>query len=341
MTRVRYVIAVTCLLQATVAQADDSASAEALFREGRTLIKSGKLQAGCDKLDASEKLETSVGTLLNLGDCREKQGRYATAWAAFRKAESLAKRDGKDKKRMKEAAKRADKLEASLATITIQVGPKSKAEGLVIKRDGETLDPAVWGTAMVVDPGQHTIIAEAPNSKPWKSDVSVGKGGKRWVVVPTLEPVAEAPKPVPPPPVANRDVIVKPTPEASAPLIVERPRRVVVDQTWSTTRGIGVALGVVGLGAVGGGAYYGNRANDLQARSNAICPERECPDPEGLRLNDEAQAAARRANIFLVGGGVAVAAATVMWFVGKPDAETVVMPAVGADHVGATLSRSF
>lgn len=342
MTRVSHVIAVSCLLQASLAQADDSASAEALFREGRALIKQGKVNAGCDKLEASEKLETSVGTLLNLGDCRERQGRFASAWAAFRKAESLAKRDGNDKKRLREAAKRADKLESSLATITIQVGPKSKADGLVIKRDGETLDPAVWGTAIVVDPGQHTIVAEAPNAKPWKSDISVGKGGKRWVVVPTLEPVAEAPKPEPPPPpVAQTEVIVKPAPEAAPPLVIEKPRTVVVDRTWSTTRGIGVALGVVGLGAIGGGTYYGNRANDLEARSDAICPERECADPEGLRLNDEAQDAAKRANLFLVGGGIAVAAATVMWFVGKPDAETVVMPSVGADHVGASLSRSF
>jgi hypothetical protein len=179
-----------------------SAGAEALFREGRTLIKQGKIDAGCDKLEASEKIESSVGTLLNLGDCREKQGRFATAWAAFRKAESMAKLAGNDKKRQNEARKRAERLEDSLATITIQVGPKSKADGLVIKRDGETLDPAVYGTAIVVDPGNHTIVAEAPNAKPWKSDVSVGKGGKRWVVVPTLEPVAEA-APLPPPPAAD------------------------------------------------------------------------------------------------------------------------------------------
>src|SRR6187549_3181233 len=76
-----------------------SAGAEALFREGRRLIKEGKLDQGCAKLAASEKLESSVGTLLNLGDCREKLGQTATAWAAFRKAEAMAKRAGDDHKR--------------------------------------------------------------------------------------------------------------------------------------------------------------------------------------------------------------------------------------------------
>lgn len=337
MTRVSYLLAASCLLHGALAYADDAASAEALFREGRALIKAGKLEAGCDKLEASEKLESSVGTLLNLGDCREKQGRTATAWAAFRKAESLAKRDGNDKKRQREAGKRADKLEGSLAKITIQVGPKSKADGTMIKRDGETLDPAVWDTAIVVDPGEHTIVAEAPNAKPWKTTVSVGKGGKRWVVVPTLEPIAVTPPPAPPP-----VAVSQPAPQAPTTTVVaEQPRTVTVTHTWSTTRGIGVAIGVVGLAGIGAGAYYGNRAKDLEDRSNAICPERECSDSEGLRLNDDAQAAAKRANIFLIGGGVAVAAATVMWFIGKPDAETVIAPSVGPDHVGASLSRRF
>src|SRR5512143_1351640 len=174
MTPVERVVAVAVVtglvLQGGVARAQ-SAGAEALFRDGRSLIKQGKLDAGCDKLEASEKLESSVGTLLNLGDCREKQGRYATAWAAFRKAEDEAKRDGNDKKRQAEAKRRAQKLEDSLAQITIQVGPSSKSDGLVVKRDGETLDPAVWGTAIVVDPGNHKIVAEAPGEKPWSTEV--------------------------------------------------------------------------------------------------------------------------------------------------------------------------
>ncbi|HUS27982.1 MAG TPA: hypothetical protein VMZ53_05720 [Kofleriaceae bacterium] len=316
-----------------------SAGAEALFRDGRTLIKQGKLDAGCDKLEASEKLESSVGTLLNLGNCREKQGRVATAWAAFRKAESMAKLAGNDKKRQLEAKKRADKLEEALATITIQVGPKSKLDGLVIKRDGETLDPAVYGTGIVVDPGQHTIVAEAPNAKPWKTDVAVGKGGKRWVVVPSLEPVAEA-KPVPPPVTPPPRVVTAPVSEPST-VVVTRPKTVVVEKTWSTTRGVAVGFAVLGAGALAGGVYFGKHAQTLEAKSDAICPETLCGDDEGLRLNREANTSARNANILLIGGGAAVAAATVMWFVGKPDTETVVAPSLGSDHVGATLSRRF
>jgi hypothetical protein len=333
--RVLIVALAGLVIQAPAAFAQN-AGAEALFREGRTLIKQGKLEQGCDKLEASEKLESSVGTLLNLGDCREKLGKLASAWAAFRKAESIAKRDGNDKKRQQEAKRRALKLEPDLANITVQVGAKSKAEGLVIKRDGELVDPDLYGTAIVVDPGSHTVVAEAAGHKGWKQEVSVGKGGKRWVVVPTLEripdppkaPVAITPPPAPPPTV----VVDQPAPA---------PRYVTVHRTWNTTRGIAVALGVVGAGTIGTGIYFGNRASDLQSKSDAICPTTTCDDPEGLRLNDRARDNALRANVLFVAGGAAVAAATAMWFVGKPDETTVVAPSIGDDHVGASLTGRF
>ena len=340
MTPVNRVIAVALagLILYVPAAGAQNAGAEALFREGRTLIKQGNLKAGCDKLEASEKLESSVGTLLNLGDCREKLGKLASAWASFRKAEAIAKRDGNDKKRQLEAKRRALKIEPDLANITIQVGPKSKSNGLVIKRDGEVIDAEVWGDAIVVDPGSHVVVAEAPGYKPWKQELSVGKGGKRWVVVPTLEPIPEPPRPAtpvvitPPAPPTTKVVIDQPAPE---------PRYVTVERTWSTTRGIAVAVGIAGAGAIGTGIYFGNRANELASQSDAICPTTTCDDPEGLRLNERARDQAFKANVLFVAGGAAVAAATVMWFVGKPDETTVIAPSIGDTHVGASLTGRF
>src|SRR5687768_6890518 len=148
-----------------------SAEAEVLFRDGRKLIKAGKVGPGCDKLAASERLESSIGTLLNLGDCREKLGKYASSWAAFRKAEAMAKRAGNEQKRMLEARNRANKLEPQLANLVVQVD--LKLEGLTIKRDGLALEPGAWNTAVPVDPGSYAILVEAPGHKPWRSDVTV------------------------------------------------------------------------------------------------------------------------------------------------------------------------
>jgi serine/threonine-protein kinase len=334
-------VVATCGLvaaHASLARAQ-SAGAEALFRDGRALIKAGNIGAGCDKLAASEKLESSVGTLLNLGDCREKLGQTATAWAAFRKAEAMAKRAGDDQKRQSEARRRAEQLEANLSNLVIQVGPSTKTlDGLVVRRDGEALDAAIFNTPVPVDPGPHTIVAEAPGHKPFKTEVSIGKGGKRFVVVPTLEAL-------PAPAVEPAPVTVAPaSPAPSSTTVIDTrpvPAPVVTTSTWTGTRIAAVTIGVLGAAALGGGIYYGAHSKDLEDKANAICPDTVCGDPTGLALNDDAQDAARNANILLIGGGAALATATVMWIVGGPDEHAVITPTVGATGVGAAFAGRF
>lgn len=324
------------------ARADDSAAAEALFRDGRTLIKAGKLEAGCEKLAASEQLEPSVGTLLNLGDCKEKLGQYASAWAAFRKAEAMARRAGGDERREAEAKKRAERAEANVASLVLQIGPNAKTTpGLVIRRDGEQLDLGVLNTPLPVDPGSHWIVAEAPGYKPFRIDVSIAKGGRRFVVIPTLEQQAGAPSAQPAAPTTT-PVIVQPTAPADS-LTVETHHApvTVTGGTWTGTRKAAAVVAALGAAAIGGGIYFGTRASDLESRADAICPMSTCADPAGLQLNDNAQSAALRANLFLVAGGAAVATATVMWFLGSPVEHTVVTPAVGTSEVGASLVGRF
>jgi hypothetical protein len=317
-------LAIVSLLFCSTAHAQ-SAEAEALFRDGKRLIKQGKLAEGCDKIAASEKLESSVGTLLNLGDCREKQGQLASAWAAFKQAESLARRGGNDDKRMTEARKRSAALEPRLPSLEIDV-PR-RAPGMTIKRGDDAVDPAAWNTAVPIDPGAYTIVVEAPGKRPWRTQVTVDvRGSRRAVVsVPVLE---DAPAPV---------VEQRPTAGEPRQITVEQPppRRVV--PTWSTTRGVAVAMLVVGAGAVGAGAYFGVHARDLEDKSDARCPQTMCGDTEGLRLNASARTSANRANIAFGTAAVAAAGATVLWFLGKPDAETVVSPTVGGG-VGISIS---
>jgi hypothetical protein len=302
-----------------------SADAEALFREGKRLLKQGKLAEGCDKIAASERMETSVGTLLNLGDCREKLGQLASAWAAFREAEAMAKRAGNDEKRLAEARRRALAIEPKLPTLEVHVA--QRIPGMTVKRGDDTIDAGAWNTAVPVDPGNYTIVVEAPGKKPWRTQVVVDMRTTRRAVVNV--PVLEA---------APAPVVATPPPPAETTVRVEQPtttKRIV--PTWSTTRGVAVAVLVVGAGALGAGAYFGVHARDLADRSDERCPEVMCGDPEALRLNERARTSATRANIAFGTAAVAAAGATVLWFLGKPDAETVVSPTVSGG-VGVSIS---
>ena len=342
MTRVDRAAAVALISLFHISSAAaQSADAEALFREGRKLIKAGKVAAGCEKLDASERIETSVGTLLNLGDCREKTGKLASAWAAFKKAEAVAKRSGNDDKRQAEAKRRADRLEPQLSMLTIQV--ERRVDGLVVKRGETVLEDGAWNSAVPVDPGTYVISAEAPGYKPWRTDLTVLHKTKRVVAVPMLEKL-------PPPPVESGSPTVAGTSPAR-PVVASRGgavgsgEMVVVTRrsggTWSGARKLAVGLGVLGAGSIGAGVYFGMRARDLQSDADARCPLAVCADAEALRLNDRAQTNATRANIFYIAGGAVAASALVMWLVGAPSDQTVVTPAVGGGQLGVAVSGSF
>nr|MBA2542523.1 hypothetical protein [Deltaproteobacteria bacterium] len=141
-----------------------------------------------------------------------------------------------------------------------------------------------------------------------------------------------------PGPIVTAPIVTAP-PTATTTVMVDRPRY--RSRTWSTTRGVAVAIAVVGAGALVTGAYFGAQADDLQGQSDAICPTALCADGEALRLNDDAKRSAKNANLALGLGGAAVVTAGVMWFLGKPDDELVVAPSFGDRQAGVSLRGRF
>jgi hypothetical protein len=304
-----------------------SAEAEMLFREGRKLIKDGKIAVGCDKLEASEKLEESTGTLLNLGDCKEKLGKLASAWGAFTKAEAIAKRGGDDK-RQAEAHRRAAAIEPRLAMLVIDV--PQRVDGLVVRRDGEVVDPAIWHVPVPVDPGTYKLVAEAPGFVAWRGEVSID-GGRRAITVPALErvPVLRIDEPVTAPPVTPARIMMTREPERSR-------------ATFTGLRKLSIGLAVAGAGALGGGVYFSVHARDVEDEANKLCPTTTCADPMGLQLNRNAERSARTANIFYIAGGSSVAAAILLWLVGGPGGDhATVTPTIGAGRIGVSYARSL
>src|SRR5688500_5523674 len=75
---------------AAQASASDKAAAEALFDQGLRLMKQNSFSEACPKLEESNRIDPAVGTLLYLGECYERVGKTASAWATFREAASLA-----------------------------------------------------------------------------------------------------------------------------------------------------------------------------------------------------------------------------------------------------------
>ena len=177
----------SALLLSARARADDSrdpAAAEELFRQGRAASQKQDFSTACAKFRESNRLDPAVGTVFNIADCEEKLGRLATSWTLF---QEVVQRLPNDDERRTIANERARSLEGRVPTLTIHLGHTDRSD-VVVRRDGVVLGAASLETALPVDPGEHTVMVEAPGTQStvYTSRVGVGEHASLEVQVGTI-----------------------------------------------------------------------------------------------------------------------------------------------------------
>lgn len=223
---------------------EDPATAEHLFREGKRLMSAGKTAEACAAFEASYRNDPEVSTLLNLADCREKNGQIASAWGLFVDADRRSRAADSPVLAAygKTARERAAALEPRMSFLTIDVGDDARLPNLSVSRNGATVDSSEWGRALPVDGGEYTVEVHAPDYHPWHTTIRVGpERDKAAVAVPRLEPI-----------------------EADASPPVEAPRPTTTSRRRMTALAIGGA-GLVGLG-IGTGFFVASRGPLADAR---------------------------------------------------------------------------
>ncbi|HEY4239790.1 MAG TPA: hypothetical protein VGM88_08240 [Kofleriaceae bacterium] len=307
---------------AGVAFAQANPQAEALFRDGKQLMKDGKTGEACTAFEGSEHAEHNIATVMNLADCREKNGQFASAWALFLEAESQTRSDPTKQLINTTAKNRESELEPRLSYLTISVPEESRIEGLVISRDGAPIDIAEWNRAIPVDGGEHEITGKAPGCEPWSTKITTqAEHDKQSVEVPKFK---ELPKLV----VPVRGSTTAP-PEPSL---------------WTTRRKVGLGVAVAGVAIAGVATYFALDARSLHSDALSTCPASACTVGEASDAqdkNDRARRHALYANVGYGAAGAAVAAGVVLWLVGAPEHGVVVTPSVTDGGAGATVVGRF
>jgi hypothetical protein len=336
------------LLHASPARAQArqaSPEAEQLFRDARQLIKEGKLAEACAALEASDKAEHRLSTLLNLADCYERAQRYASAWALFLAVESEARKTAGEEKHIATAHRRAVALEGRLSYLTINVPDESRVEGLLVTRDGVEIDSAQWNRAVPVDSGSHVVSGKAPGHESWSTTVQVAaEGAQRSVEVPKFK---ELPKLVVPDEGSLRARRATSNLSAGDEASLEQRDQGPEPSPFTPRRKI--ALGVAGGSVALAGVAIGFGLASSNARSEALdlCPAASCTADEAARAQDQNDRARRHAlfaNVgFAVAGGAAITAA-VLWFTAAPErrsrATVSLTPLVGASS-GLAVTGGF
>ena len=286
-----------------------SPQAEALFRDGKRLMKEGKLDEACTAFEGSERAEHNVATVLSLADCREKNHQYASAWALFLQADSQTRSDPTKAALNTTAKNRARALEPRLSYLTINVPDESRIAELAVTRDGAPVDPAEWNRSIPADGGSHVIAGKAPGHESWSTTVTLRpEGDKQSVEVPKFKALPEiVNKPVRET-AAIRETREAPTAAEPSPFT---PRRKIA---------IGVAAGGVVIAGVAIG--LGASANSLRNEALSTCPPSACSVQnarDAQAKNDSARSRALYANIGFGVAGAAVAAGAVLWSSASPN----------------------
>lgn len=162
-----------------LAQPGDPKQADALFLEGRALMKKGDFAHACPKLVKSHELDPAPGTLVNLGDCFEGLGKLVEALRAYRDA--LAMLPIKDD-RLPLVKGQIGALERRLARLTIRVAPHSPA-GATVVLDGKEVTRDRLDTAMPVNPGKHVIVFRVSGTSSSESEFVLQEGETRVLTV--------------------------------------------------------------------------------------------------------------------------------------------------------------
>ena len=277
----------------------DKASAEALFNEGVSLVAGGKYAEGCRKFEGSQGLDPTLGTELRLGDCYERLGKTASAWATFKHAQGVARTQNQSE-REELARQRVEALEPKLTHLSIDL-EGAAPPGLVVQRNGSAVPLASLGVDIPVDPGEQTVTASAPDHERWQETLSVtADNGKRHLRIPELKKLPA------------RRVAPSVTPAAAA----------APASAQSTVGIVTGAVGIVSILAGGGLGLYAKKEGD-RSKEDEFCPSDDhngCT-AAGVELRDRARAFGTASTITFIAGAALLTTGIVLWSTAGSSAE--------------------
>lgn len=312
------------------ARADDvdgasRARAEVLFKEGSELLESGNLAEACPKLEAAVELTRgeALGGKLVLARCYERSGKHASAWGLYQDVATRAERLGQ-RERQAEAQAKSQALAPELHLLELALSDAVAATpSLRVSLAGKPLPRGAWNSRIPVDPGDLEVLVSADGRTPQSQTITIpiGPGRSRVAFDKPLETTPTS---------ARVDPVM--------PLVPPREP----GSFWSPVRIASMPIGIVGLGAMAGGAAIGviarGQHRDAIFSGNCSGSPLLCDDASGVHdaraLGDAGTA------VFFV--GAALAAGGIIMFAVAPRAEPA-GPELTVDlgPAGASLKGAF
>ena len=188
-------VAVAGVIAARTALADpqrtpDQTKADRLFSEGRALAKAHRFAEACERFAASDALERTFGTAVNLGECAARGGHPGRAWQLYDAAARVAERDGAHDL-AKFARDRAAGLAPQLCTVVVTIA--DPAPGMTV-RIGDREEPPAAEIRALVEPGDIEVVVATADAPALRRTLHGAAGAVVTLDVPPRAPGPTAPR---------------------------------------------------------------------------------------------------------------------------------------------------
>jgi hypothetical protein len=217
-----------------------------------------------------------------------------------------------------ECLRHVDEVNAQIPTIIFEAKDVSGRDLSAVKvtMDGEPIVERLEGTALSMDPGEHTFVFETAgqpavtkqfliqeSQKERREEIDFGQ--------PEVTPTTQgAPPAQPPPPVPSPHVV-----EPSSAIAPREP-----NSALGTQKVLGITAAGVAVVAVGLGSAFGLIAISRKNDAEKACPNL-CADQSGVDAWSDAKTAAQISDVAFIVGGLALAGGAVLWFTARPQSD--------------------
>jgi hypothetical protein len=202
----------------------------------------------------------------------------------------------------KECVNRVDGVNGQIPTIIFAAKDASGADLSAVKvtMDSEVLAESLEGTALAIDPGEHTFTFEAAGLPPVTAKYVIQQAQKdRHELVRFGAP---APTPAPGPSTLEA-TSSQPPPSPAAE-----------GHGLGTQKILAIVAGGVGIVGLGVGTAFGVMALSQKSDAQSLCSHDPCSDRTGVNEWSTADSSGNVSTVGFVVGGIALAGGAVLWF---------------------------
>lgn len=232
---------------------------------------------------------------------------------------------------LKECVRRVEEVNAAIPTIIFEAKDAvgNDLSAVKVTMDGEVLSERLEGTALSIDPGEHTFLFETTGQPPIEKHFVIHEAQKdrREAIIFGAPPAAAV---VPPAPsTATPDTVA-----ANAAPAPTEPNRGLGAQKIAA-----IVAGSVGVVGVVGGAIFGVAAMSKKNDAENVCPG-ACSTQAGVKDWSDAKSAGNASTAFFVVGALGLAGGAVLWFT-APSSSHGSRPQVGVWPGGVQVKGTW